>query len=39
LFPILLFQREDLFGLILFLLLSKPPRLAKARTEMMPKIR
>jgi hypothetical protein len=36
-FPILLFQREDLFRLILFLLLLKPPRLAKARTEMMPK--
>jgi hypothetical protein len=39
LFPVLLFQREDLFRLILFLLRPKPPRLRKARTEMMPKIR
>jgi hypothetical protein len=39
LFPILLFQREDLFRLIMFLLRPKPPRLRKARMEMMPKIR
>jgi hypothetical protein len=39
LFPVLLSQREDLFRLILFLLRLKPPRLRKARTEMMPKIR
>jgi hypothetical protein len=39
LFLVLLFQREDLFRLILFLLRPKPPRLRKARTEMMPKIR
>jgi hypothetical protein len=39
LFPVLLFQREDLFRLILFLLLPKPPRLTKARMEMMPKFR
>jgi hypothetical protein len=39
LFPILLFQREDLFRLILFLLLPKPPRLTKAGTEMMLKFR
>jgi hypothetical protein len=39
LFPILLFQREGLFRLIVFLLLPKPLRLAKARTEMMLKFR
>jgi hypothetical protein len=38
LFLILLFQREDLFRLILFLLHLKPLRLRKARMEMMPKI-
>jgi hypothetical protein len=37
LFPVLLFQREDLVRLILFMLLPKPPRLTKVRTEMMPK--
>jgi hypothetical protein len=39
LFLVLLFEKEDLFRLILFLLHPKPPRLRKARTEMMPKIR
>jgi hypothetical protein len=39
LFPVLLFQREDLFRLILFLLLLKPLMLMKARTKMMPKFR
>jgi hypothetical protein len=38
LFLVLLFQREDLFRQILFLLRPKPPRLRKARAEMMPKI-
>jgi hypothetical protein len=38
LFLVLLFQREDLFRLIMFLLRPKPPRLRKARMEMMPKI-
>jgi hypothetical protein len=38
LFLVLLFQREDLFRLIQFLLRPKPPRLRKARTEMMPMI-
>jgi hypothetical protein len=38
LFLVLLFQREDLFRLILFLLRPKPLRLRKARMEMMPKI-
>jgi hypothetical protein len=38
LFLVLLFQREDLFRLILFLLRLKPPRPRKARMEMMPKI-
>jgi hypothetical protein len=38
LFLVLLFRREDLFRLILFLLHLKPPRLRKARMEMMPKI-
>jgi hypothetical protein len=33
---ILLFQRKGQFRLILLLLLLKPPRLTKARTEMMP---
>jgi hypothetical protein len=37
-FLILLFQRKGQFRLILLLLLLKPPRLTKARTEMMPKI-
>jgi hypothetical protein len=32
LFPVLLFWREDLFRLILFLLRPKPSRLRKART-------
>jgi hypothetical protein len=36
-FLVLLFQRKGQFRLILLLLLLKPPRLAKARTEMMPK--
>jgi hypothetical protein len=39
LFLVLLYQRKDLFRLILFLLHPKPPRLRKVRTEMMPKIR
>jgi hypothetical protein len=38
-FLVLLFQREDLFRLFLFLLRPKPPRLRKARTKMMLKIR
>jgi hypothetical protein len=38
LFLVLLYQRKDLFRLILFLLHPKPPRLRKVRTEMMPKI-
>jgi hypothetical protein len=38
LFLVLLFQREDLFRLILFLLHLKPPRPRKARMEMMPRI-
>jgi hypothetical protein len=38
LFLILLFQREDLFRIFLFLLRLKPPRLKIARTEMMPKV-
>jgi hypothetical protein len=38
LFLVLLFQREDLFRLFLFLLRPKPPRLRIARTEMKPKI-
>jgi hypothetical protein len=38
LFLALLYQRKDLFRLILFLLHPKPPRLRKVRTEMMPKI-
>jgi hypothetical protein len=37
-FSVLLFQRKGQFRLILLLLLLKPPRLTKARTEMMPKI-
>jgi hypothetical protein len=37
-FVVLLFQRKGQFRLILLLLLLKPPRLTKARTEMMPKI-
>jgi hypothetical protein len=37
-FLALLFQRKGQFRLILLLLLLKPPRLMKARTEMMPKI-
>jgi hypothetical protein len=36
-FLVLLFQRKGQFRLILLLLLLKPPRLTKARTEMMPK--
>jgi hypothetical protein len=36
-FLVLLFQRKGHFRLILLLLLLKPPRLRKARTEMMPK--
>jgi hypothetical protein len=36
-FLVLLFQRRGQFRLILPLLLLKPPRLTKARTEMMPK--
>jgi hypothetical protein len=36
-FLVLLFQGKGQFRLILLLLLLKPPRLAKARTEMMPK--
>jgi hypothetical protein len=39
LFLVLLYQRKDLFRLILFLLLLKPPRPRKARMEMMLKIR
>jgi hypothetical protein len=39
LFLVLLFQREGLFRLILFLLHLKPPRLRKVRTEMMSRIR
>jgi hypothetical protein len=39
LFLVLLYERKDLFRLILFLLLPKPPRLRKVRTKMMPKIR
>jgi hypothetical protein len=35
---ILLFQRKGQFRMILLLLLLKPPRLTKVRTEMMPKI-
>jgi hypothetical protein len=38
LFLVLLFQREDLFKLILSLLRPKPPKLRKAKTEIMPKI-
>jgi hypothetical protein len=38
LFLVLLYQRKDLFRLILFLPHLKPPRLRKVRTEMMPKI-
>jgi hypothetical protein len=38
LFLVLLFQRKDLFRLFLFLLRLKPPRLRKARTEMMSEI-
>jgi hypothetical protein len=38
LFLVLLYQRKDLFRLILFLLHPMPPRLSKVRTEMMPKI-
>jgi hypothetical protein len=38
LFLVLLYQRKDLFRLILFLLHPKPPRLRKVRTEMMSKI-
>jgi hypothetical protein len=38
LFLVLLFQREDLFRLILFLMRLKPPRSRKARMEMMLKI-
>jgi hypothetical protein len=38
LFLVLLFQRKDLFRLILFLPLPKPPRLKKARMKMMPKV-
>jgi hypothetical protein len=34
---VLLFQREDLFRLILFLPLPKPPMPMKLRTKMMPK--
>jgi hypothetical protein len=34
-FLVLLFQRKGQFRLILLLLLLKPPRLRKARTEMM----
>jgi hypothetical protein len=37
-FLVLLYQRKDLFRLILFLLHPKPPRLRKV-TEMMSKIR
>jgi hypothetical protein len=36
-FLVLLFQRKGHFRLILLLLLLKPLRLRKARTEMMPK--
>jgi hypothetical protein len=32
---VLLFQRRDLFRMILFLLHPKPPRLRKVRMEMM----
>jgi hypothetical protein len=38
LFLVLLYQRKDLFRLIMFLLHPKPPRLRKVRMEMMPKI-
>jgi hypothetical protein len=38
LFLVLLYQREDLFRLILFLLHPKPPRLRIVRIEMMLKI-
>jgi hypothetical protein len=38
LFLILLFQRDDLFRLILFLVRPKPPRPRKARMETMLKI-
>jgi hypothetical protein len=37
LFLVLLFQRKGQFRLILLMLLLKPSRLMKARTEMMPK--
>jgi hypothetical protein len=37
-FLVLIFPRKGQFELILILLFLKPPRLTKARTEMMPKI-
>jgi hypothetical protein len=37
-FLILIFLRKGQFRLILILLFLKPPRLTKAKTEMMPKI-
>jgi hypothetical protein len=37
-FLVLIFPRKGQFTLIMILLFLKPPRLTKARTEMMPKI-